>query len=387
MVAQKRCPVIDEDFTRRRADQPRHDVRQKADPDVAAERHDRLGMKLHGPQRKAPVLDGHHDAVLALRGHLEILGQRALDREQRVVSARAELGRQPLEEPPAQHPDAGGLAVNGWIEHAERAAAVLDHALKAEAHAERRDAAVNQRGDRAGHVEIPRRAGTRREHRQVRLHVVERGLGKAAAQRHDLGAGLAQIVGERVDERILMIDEQHAAAGAGSRARRMRRTVEPARAADRVEERRGFQLGLGLFGGGIGIVEQGGAGTDLGDAVLHPNGPEREAGVEVAVEADHAHRTAVPRARRALVVLDELHRPRLGRSGDGDRPRVGQKRVERVELVAQAPFHVIDGVDQARVHLDLTPADHPTLRARRCATCRYGRHRCTSSARTRPWPR
>jgi hypothetical protein len=36
---------------------------------------------------------------------------------------------------------------------------------------------------------------------------------------------------------------------------------------------------------------------------------------------------------------------------------VGQERVERVELGPEAALHVIDRVDKAGVHLDLTPAD------------------------------
>src|SRR5207244_8917998 len=46
------------------------------------------------------------------------------------------------------------------------------------------------------------------------------------------------------------------------------------------------------------------------------------------------------------------------RAGDGDRPRVGQERVERVEALAQPALDVVDGVDEPRVHLDLPPPDH-----------------------------
>ena len=116
---------------------------------------------------------------------------------------------------------------------------------------------------------------------------------------------------------------------------------------------------LALLLVGIGVVEQRRAGAHLGDAVLHADGAQREAGVEVAVEADEADGAAVPGARRALVVLDELHRPRLRRARHGHRPGVGEEGVERVEAGQEPPFDVVDGVDQPRVHLDLAAADDP----------------------------
>ncbi len=128
---------------------------------------------------------------------------------------------------------------------------------------------------------------------------------------------------------------------------------------DGVEEGGGLELGLALLLVGVGVIEEGRAHAHLGDAVLHADGAQGEARVEVAVEADEAHGAAVPGARRALVVLDELHRPRLGGAGDGDRPGVGEERVEGIEARAEAALHVIDGMDQPRVHLDLPAADDP----------------------------
>src|ERR1035437_5974152 len=62
-----------------------------------------------------------------------------------------------------------------------------------------------------------------------------------------------------------------------------------------------------------------------------------------AVKADLADGAAVPAARGFFVVLDELHSPGLRRAGDGDRPHVGQHRVQRVELRPQPALDVIDG--------------------------------------------
>src|SRR5690606_31635768 len=99
------------------------------------------------------------------------------------------------------------------------------------------------------------------------------------------------------------------------------------------------------------------------DAPPQADRTQREAGVEVAVEADDADRPAVPGARRLLLVFDALNGRRFGGAGDGDRPGVGEEGVERVEAGAQLALHVIDGVDEARVELDL-PAPDPAHRAR-----------------------
>ena len=58
----------------------------------------------------------------------------------------------------------------------------------------------------------------------------------------------------------------------------------------------------------------------LGNAVLDAHGPERQPGIHVAVEADHADRPAIPGARALLMRLDEAHGPELRRTGDGDGP-------------------------------------------------------------------
>src|ERR1035441_2607862 len=76
-------------------------------------------------------------------------------------------------------------------------------------------------------------------------------------------------------------------------------------------------------------------------------GAQGEPSVHRAVEADLADGAAVPAARGFFVVLDELHSPGLRRAGDGDRPHVGQQRVQRVELRPQPALDVIDGVDEA----------------------------------------
>ena len=71
----------------------------------------------------------------------------------------------------------------------------------------------------------------------------------------------------------------------------------------------------------------------------------------------HADRTAIPGARALFVVLDETHRPEFRRAGDGDRPGMAEEGIKTVHVLAQAAFNVVNRVDEARIHLDLTPPD------------------------------
>ncbi len=123
------------------------------------------------------------------------------------------------------------------------------------------------------------------------------------------------------------------------------------------EQGAGLELGLALLGGGVGVEQQGRAGADGRHAVADLRGAQGEAGVHGPVEAEVADGAAVPAPGGRLVVLDELHRPGLGRPGDGDGPHVGEEGVEGVEPGAQAALDVVDGVDEAGVHLDLAAAD------------------------------
>ena len=133
----------------------RDDVLQEAQAHVVVEGQDGLGMELDGGERQGAVLHGHDHAVLGLGRHDQVGGQSVADREQRVVASGRELLRQSLEQATPDHADAGGLAVHRVVEDVERAAEMLDHALQPEADAEDGDAALQERAQRARHVEVP----------------------------------------------------------------------------------------------------------------------------------------------------------------------------------------------------------------------------------------
>jgi hypothetical protein len=106
-------------------------------------------------------------------------------------------------------------------------------------------------------------------------------------------------------------------------------------------------------------VQQRGARAHLGHTIAQPRRAQREAGVQVAVEHQRAHRAAVEAARALLVVLDELQRVGLRRARHRHGPGVGQKRVEGVAVRAQRAHHVVHRVHQAAVDLHLPAPDDP----------------------------
>ncbi len=126
---------------------------------------------------------------------------------------------------------------------------------------------------------------------------------------------------------------------------------------EHVEQRSGFEPGLALLGGWVGVEQQRRPCPYAGQPVADLGGAQRQASVHVAVEAERADRSPVPAARAGLVIFDEPHRPGLRRAGYGHRPHVREKRVKGVELRPQPTFDVVDGVDDPAVQLDLPAAD------------------------------
>ena len=168
-------------------------------------------MELHGGDRLGAVLQRHDDAVVGLGGDPQkVVGERHAPGVERVVAADAEATRQPLEERASLHRDLRGLAVDRLVELVEPAAEILGHGLQPEANAEQRHVLRQHEGDRLGGAEILGPAGAGREHDEIGRALPQRLARRLGPERLDLGAGLAQVVGERMDKRILVIDQEHA---------------------------------------------------------------------------------------------------------------------------------------------------------------------------------
>src|SRR2546428_270075 len=108
-------------------------------------------------------------------------------------------------------------------------------------------------------------------------------------------------------ERIPMIDEENAFAGA--RAMGDGCGIDPRwrLAAECVEKRGRFDAGFALLRLWGRIVEERRPCAHFGDSVLEAHGAEGETRVQVSVESEHADGSSVPGARRLFVVFDELH--------------------------------------------------------------------------------
>ena len=193
--------------------------------------------------------------------------------EQRVVAAdREALAAGPSNSRPPQHArPRDGLPCIGYVEHAERAAEILDDALQAEAHAEHRHARAAAQRRASPHAKSSGRPGPGDSTtRSGRSPSSSRARAKSGAQRRHLGAGLAEVVGQRVHERVLVVDQQHPPAARRAWPRRWRPRRSPRRS-PRIASRQRRRLQLASrasSASGSRVVEQRRADPDLGDAVL-----------------------------------------------------------------------------------------------------------------------
>src|SRR5712692_10019282 len=138
-----------------------HHVAEEAEAEVLLERHDGLGVELHGRERQRRMLDRHDHAVRALRGHHQHRRELLADREERVITPGGELLGEPREDAPAEDSDAGDLAVHRVVEDSQLAAEVLHDALEPQTHAEGWNSATRQLVERPRERKVARRSRPR----------------------------------------------------------------------------------------------------------------------------------------------------------------------------------------------------------------------------------
>ena len=172
-------------------------------------------MELHRPPAAAGILDRHHDAVRSHGSDLESAGYLLGPGVQGMVPGRNELLRQSGQQRAAQHLHVSGLAVHGRVQQAQRTTGMLDHRLKPEADAECGQSPLVECAEQLVAVEVGRAARPRRQHHQVRGELFQELSIEARAQRSHLGTLLAEVPGQRVHERVLMVDQEdgHAVSG------------------------------------------------------------------------------------------------------------------------------------------------------------------------------
>ena len=84
-----------------------------------------------------------------------------------------------------------------------------------------------------------------------------------------------------------------------------------------------------VLGGRVGVGHDARAGLDVGDPVAQVGGADRDRGVGRPGEVEVAHAAAVDAATGGLELLDQLHRPWLGRARQGARREAGRQHVVR----------------------------------------------------------
>ena len=161
------------------------------------------------------VAEAHDQPVVGLGGDLEHVGQRVALDDQRVVAGRLERVGQTGEDADAVVADEGGLAVHHLRGADDLAPEHLADALEAEADAEHRDAPLG-RGAGSASLEIPASTGGPGPG-EIRM---PSGGSRASASTViaslrstiGLGAELAQVLDEVVDERVVVVDDEDARA-------------------------------------------------------------------------------------------------------------------------------------------------------------------------------
>jgi hypothetical protein len=170
--------------------------------------------ELHPEHGRLHVAEAHDDPSPGATGHDELIGDGAVDDRKGVVPRRRERVGNAVVERAAVVLDKTRLAVHQLVGIGDRGSERFTDGLVAEAHSEerrrRRDRGVHDGNGDAG---VMRRSRTGRdEHgvvvRDARPHVRHREVVVA----HDLGLGaqLQQVPVERVDEAVVVVDDENA---------------------------------------------------------------------------------------------------------------------------------------------------------------------------------
>ena len=165
-------------------------------------------MKLHGLDGQFPMPNAHDHAVLGFGRHFQAGRESLFAREQRVVAAYFEAFGQPFEDAHIAMNHGGRLAVHRIVEHAQFAAERFYDSLQSQAHAKHRNARASGKFHQIGNTEIGGAARTRRDQDQVRRQVQDQLMRNSRAIGHHFGAGLARVVGQRVDEAVVVVHQQ-----------------------------------------------------------------------------------------------------------------------------------------------------------------------------------
>jgi len=185
-------------------------------------------VELHGSDGHGCVLNGHDDAVGTFGSDDEFLGHFGHFPMERVIPCDGELGRQPTKDIVGQATAAAAglgvvigaldgrrLSMHGVVQNSELAAKVFHEPLQSQANPKDGHLAGNHGINRRRELKVGRAARTWGQNCQVGLEFAavdalgEKLLkGGATASGDHVGASLTQVVGQRVNKRILVVDQQ-----------------------------------------------------------------------------------------------------------------------------------------------------------------------------------
>ena len=163
-------------------------------------------MKLNRFDRELAVADPHDDAVFGLGCNFEAGWEAGPSGKQRMVTAHSEAIGEALEHAEIAVRDVRSFPMHGVIQNIQFPAERLDNALQTEAYAEDRDAHLCGVPHQIRHAEITGAARTGRDQYQCWRDLLDHLRRDASAVSDDLGSGLAPVVGQGMNEAIVVID-------------------------------------------------------------------------------------------------------------------------------------------------------------------------------------
>ena len=133
----------------------------------------------------------------------------------------------------------------------------------------------------------------------------------------------------------------------------IKRLVQPGpRHRHRPENRPPFVHGFLPFAGRHRVGDDAAADLDVHNAVFNQRGADGDGGVHIAVPTDVTNRAGVNAALVRFNILDDFHRPNLGRAGQ----RAGRKGrfeyIDGIEPLAKLPGDIGDNVHHMRILFD-----------------------------------
>jgi len=118
-----------------------------------------------------------------------------------------------------------------------------------------------------------------------------------------------------------------------------------------LEHSLGLVEGFLIFRIGVGIGDDPRPGLNEDTVILKQQGPNGNPEIQIAAEAEIAHRPAVGTPLIRFQLLDNLHRPDLGRPGQGACGKGGPDDVETILAIGKLRLHMRDKVHDMGITL------------------------------------